>query len=161
MKPKNKIKLYFLNLLGLVSLLCVLLPWMSYGVGSKTGLDIGRVTLALISIGCVLFLVSSQIYYHSQKLNRFLLVLCTFFSFVVFFTYLFEIVRVTYLTTVAKNLPIEMFGAASMVTAQIHIGYGLWVGLGTSFVMGLVQLLTYKSVNKQLNTVQHLDKEVV
>lgn len=154
MNTKSKFKFYLLNLFGLISLFCVLLPWMSYGVGSKTGLDIGRVTLAIITLASILFLIFTQIHYRAQKFNRFLLAMSTVFSFTVFFTYLFEIVRVTYLTTVAKNLPVEMFGVASMATAQIHIGYGLWLGVATSFLMSTVQFFSYKREREK--TTSHL-----
>ena len=59
-------------------------------------------------------------------------------------TYLFELIRITYQTTIAKNLPIEMFGAATLATAQIHIGYGLWLGVGVSFLPMIVNLVVLR-----------------
>jgi hypothetical protein len=141
MTKKRIFKYYFLSTFGFVSLFCVLLPWMSYGIGSKTGIDIGKVALALILISGVLFLFFNFLHFKYTQTNRMFIYLSLGASFVMFGTYLFELVRIVYLTTIAKNLPFEMFGVASLTTAQIHIGYGLWLGLSSSLLLCLVNLI--------------------
>jgi hypothetical protein len=141
---KSILKFYIIQFFGLVSLFCVLLPWMSYGIGSKTGIDIGHVTLYSIIISGTLILLFSYVYFKWSKFEKTFLYLTFTSSLFQFIVYLFEVIRIMYQTTIAKNLPVEMFGVASLATAQIHVGYGLWLGLFASFFMSVLNLFVIR-----------------
>lgn len=138
------IKFYFMQLCGILSLLSILLPWLSYGVGSKTGLDVARLSLYVILISGAVFLVFSYVFFKINKGRSFYLYLVFISSFIMFISFLYELIRIAYQTHVAKNLPVEMFGAATLTTAKIHIGYGLWIGVVASLLPCIVNLIVIK-----------------
>ena len=70
-----------------------------------------------------------------------------------FLVFLFELIRITYQTTIAKNLPVEMFGAATLAAAQIHIGYGLWLGVGCSLLICIINFIALKGSRFSENSV--------
>ncbi len=147
MKKKELFKLYAMEMCGLSVLLSLLLPWISYGVGSKTGLDIGRTSVQVISIVGLLYLIFCYLFFKIKKLNKFLCYFLFILSTILFCSFLVEIIRIGYQTSMTKNLPVEMFGVASIATLKIHIGYGLWLGTGASFILFLVQFISIK-INK-------------
>ena len=144
MKKKNCFKLYMMELMGLMCLAAILLPWISYGVGSKTGLDIGRTSVETIVISGILFLLFSYLNYKIEKIEKFTLYVVLLLSTLLFGVFVLEIIRIGYQSSITKNLPVEMFGVASLATTKIHIGYGLWLGGAASFIMFLVNLISLK-----------------
>ncbi|KAB8030651.1 hypothetical protein [Fluviispira multicolorata] len=144
MEKSNRLKLYFNNSCGFLSLLSPLLPWMSYGVGSKTGIDIGDKPTYIIFIASFCLILFSFILFKTDKLRKLFLFLSLTASLLLLGVYLYEIIRISYQTMIAKSLPTEMFGVVSLSASQIKVGYGLWVGGGASLLSTIVNLISLR-----------------
>jgi hypothetical protein len=117
-----------LNFFALITLFAPLLPWMSYGVGSKTGIDIGGKATYIIFMSSICLIIFNFIIFKTEVLRKSFLLLAFLASATLFTLYAYEIIKIAYQTTIAKNLPVEMFGVVSLSAKEIRIGYGLWVG---------------------------------
>ncbi len=127
----------------------VLLPWMSYGVGSKTGLDIAGLSKYFILFSGVLLLFFSYIFFKIKKQDKITFYFSFLSALVLFFSYLYELIRIAYQATIAKSLPVEMFGFTTLAANQIHIGYGLYLGTLISFLPCLIRFFELKfTLNK-------------
>lgn len=145
MQKPSRVKFYLLNVFAMVSLFSPLLPWMSYGVGSKTGIDIAIRSTYIIAIASIGLLLISFLLFKTTTMKKFFLILALMFSGVIFSIYLYEIVRIAYQTTIANSLPVEMFGVVSLSAKEIHIGYGLWLGVGISFLSLLLNFIAMRA----------------
>lgn len=121
-----------------------LFPWMSYGVGSKTGLDVGGNSVLFILLLSLLMLICSFIQIRIVKAKKLLLYLIFLLSLGVAFIYYYQLARIAYQTTIAKNLPVEMFGVVALSTSQIRIGYGLWLGSTCALLATIFSYLTIR-----------------
>ncbi len=148
MNQSEKLKYYTLNILCLLMLTCPLLPWMSYGVGSKTGLDVGGNSVLLILLLSLVMLILSFILARTEKAKKFFLYFLLLLSLSVTFIYYYQLARIAYQTTIAKTLPVEMFGVVALATNQIKIGYGLWVGSSAALVATIFNYLSIRMLNK-------------
>ncbi|MES2614971.1 MAG: hypothetical protein V4591_06120 [Bdellovibrionota bacterium] len=148
MKKNSLLKLYAMELCGLTILLSILLPWISYGIGSKTGLDVGRNSVQVIFVSGALFLIFSYLHFKLNRIKKIMLYIVFILSALLFASFLIEIIRIGYQATMTKNLPVEMFGVASLATLKMHIGYGLWLGGAASLVIFIVQIISIKVYKK-------------
>ena len=156
----NSFKFYVMELLGLVCLFAILLPWVSYGFGSKTGLDVSRISKEILAVSAILFLFFTYLNEKWQKVEKISVYFAFFLSFILFGVYTYEALRIGYQTTLTKNLPVEMIGEATLATAKIHIGYGLLLGVGASFLIFLVNLVSlqiFRNRNRNLNQAEKND----
>lgn len=144
MEKSSTFKFYIMEMCGIISLLSLLLPWISYGIGSKTGVDIGRTSIHVLLISGSLFILFSYFSYKTNKWKKAFLYFTLIASSGMFFTFLFELIRIAYQTSMTKNLPVEMFGVASLATSKIHVGYGLWLGTAASLIPSLLNLVAIK-----------------
>ena len=147
MQKSGLFKYYILNLFAIITLICTLLPWMSYGVGSKTGIDIGGTPVYIIMVSSICLMLFSLILYKTPKMRKIFLFLAFITSLIIFSLYLFEITKIAYQTTIAKSIPVEMFGAVSLSAKQIMIGYGLWLGSASSLISLLINFIAMRLKN--------------
>ena len=144
MNQSSKLKFYLINLFSLITITCPLLPWMSYGVGSKTGMDIGGKPANFIFLFSFLLIVISYILFKTNKIQKFFLYTMFFLSLSVCAIYFYELTKIGYQTMIAKNLPVEMFGVVSLATNQIRIGYGLWLGSAASLLSLIINYISIR-----------------
>lgn len=144
MGQSQKLKYYILNILCLLMLTCPLLPWMSYGVGSKTGLDVGGNSVLFILLMSLIMLIFSFIHVRTNKAKKFFQYVLLLLSLAITFIYYYQLARIAYQTTIAKNLPVEMFGVVSLATNQIKIGYGLWLGSSAALIATIFNYLAIR-----------------
>ncbi len=144
MGQSQKLKYYILNILCLLMLTCPLLPWMSYGVGSKTGLDVGGNSVLFILLMSLIMLIFSFIHVRTSKAKKFFQYVLLLLSLAITFIYYYQLARIAYQTTIAKNLPVEMFGVVSLATNQIKIGYGLWLGSSAALIATIFNYLAIR-----------------
>ncbi len=137
MQKSSRLKFYILNFFAFITLFSPLLPWMSYGVGSKTGIDIGGTPTNVIFISALSLLTINLIIFKTASMRKLFLFLAFSASAIIFSFYAYEIARIAYQTMIAKSLPVEMFGVVSLSANQIRIGYGLWVG-GIAALLSLI-----------------------
>lgn len=147
MQKSSHIKFYILNLFAFITLFAPLLPWMSYGVGSKTGIDIGGMPNYIIFISALCLIIFNIILFKTAAMRKIFLFLAFLASGILFAIFLFEIARIAYQTMIAKSLPVEMFGVVSLSAKEIRIGYGLWLGGAASFLSLLINLISMRLKN--------------
>jgi hypothetical protein len=147
MQKPNRAKFYFLNFFAFITLLAPLLPWMSYGVGSKTGIDIGGSPTYIIFISALCLILINLILFKTEAMRKIFLFLAFIASLIAFTFYAYEITRIAYQTMIAKSLPVEMFGVVSLSANQIRIGYGLWVGGIASLLSLIVNFISMRLKN--------------
>ncbi|BBH51861.1 MULTISPECIES: hypothetical protein [Fluviispira] len=144
MEKNNRVKLYFNNSCGFLALLSPLLPWMSYGVGSKTGIDIGDKPSYIILISAICLILISSILYKTDRFRKVLLFFALSASLILLSLYLYEIISIAYQTMIAKSLPTEMFGVVSLSASQIKVGYGLWLGGFASLMSTIINFISIR-----------------
>lgn len=142
MTQSSHLKFYLTNFLTLITLTCPLLPWMSYGVGSKTGIDIGDKPANFIFLFSLLLIIFSYIIFKTDKAKKVFLYLVLALSFSITAIYFYELTKIAYQTMIAKSLPVEMFGVVSLATTQIRIGYGLWLGSAASLLTLIISYIS-------------------
>jgi hypothetical protein len=147
MQNSSRIKFYILNFFAFITLFSPLLPWMSYGVGSKTGIDIGGTPTYVILISASCLIMINFILLKTAKLIKILLFLAFSSSIILFSFYSYEIIRIAYQTMIAKSLPLEMFGVVSLSANQIKIGYGLWLGGIASLLSLIINFISIRLKN--------------
>ena len=147
MQKSSRAKFYILNLFAFISLFAPLLPWMSYGVGSKTGIDIGGSPSYIIFTSALCLIILNLILFKTVAVRKVLLFFAFIASLVLFTFYAYEITRIAYQTMIAKSLPVEMFGVVSLSANQIRIGYGLWVGGVASLLSLIVNFISMRLKN--------------
>ncbi|APJ02669.1 hypothetical protein [Silvanigrella aquatica] len=144
MTKVNAIKFYTITILAFVTLLAPLLPWMSYGVGSKTGIDIGGKPTYIIFISALCLIIFNFIIFKTDKIRKVFLFLAFLASITLFTFYCYEIIRIAYQTVIAQSLPVEMFGVVSLSAKEIRVGYGLWVGGSASLLSMIIHFVTMR-----------------
>lgn len=147
MQKSGRLKFYTLNLFAFIALCCPLLPWMSYGVGSKTGIDIGGTPTYTIFISALCLILINLILFKTTAIRKVFLFLAFITSLILFSFYSYEIIRIAYQIMIAKSLPVEMFGVVSLSAKQIRIGYGLWVGGSASLLSLIVHFISMRLKN--------------
>lgn len=147
MQKLSRTKFYIMNVLSFITLFCPLLPWMSYGVGSKTGIDIGGTSTYAIFVSAMVLIIINLILFKSTQLKKTFLFLAAIIATIIFTLYCYEITKIAYQTFIAKSLPVEMFGVVALSAKQIKIGYGLWLGAVSALLTLIIHYISIKLKN--------------